>query len=332
MKNNKKDIIICLSILIISCSFITCGMLQIVFKAQPEVKVALETAGISQFNFALATYGKQLPEDKVEIYNAMVKKENQIDYSEDNLGSYLNMWLTVLRLALVITIIISIIYFTIRNKINRKRKMKQDALLNKKYMEKYSLNGNEIKVKCINGDISNNQIINKLLILWRKNDAIYFINNDYYNDFGLFKINYNDIICYSRYGDFYTSTNIEGGGSSMGMAFLGQLFGGDAGAIIASRNPITSETIVHDKRETLVFIKDNNEEKYIFFDPNFYDILMHTFPDKEIDIISKKGKTSGNNNANNNDKIEKIRKIGELKDNGYIDETEFIKLKNELNI
>lgn len=326
LKVNKKDIIYFLLVFIISIAFISWGIVGFFLKECPNDKEALVKSKISQVEFTLALYGKHLPDNKVKVYNTLVDKSSQFDYTNDNLKAYKVMWALGVIPSLVLTAILFGPYLLIKDKIKIRKIIKQEALLKGNYMKKYSLNSKVTRVRCFDGTALNKQIINNLLVYWIENDAIYFINNDFHNDLGLFSIQFNDIICFSRYGDFYTSMNIDGGDSSFGKAALGYLIAGPAGAIIASRNSINSETVVHDKRETLLFIKENNKEKYIFFDPKFYDALMHVLPSKEINIMAKKGKE----HEEINDKFEKIKKLGELKEKGYIDESEFIKLKNQL--
>ena len=326
LKVYKRKIIYILFAFIISSIFITWGLSQLVLEDDPQVKEALVKSKISQVEYILATCGKQLPDSKVKVYNSMVKKSSQFDYSKENFETYAKTWLLLLIPSLALTFTLSIPYFLIEDGIERKKRIKQETSIKESYMEKYLLNGKEAKAKIIDSTISNKQIINKILICWSENNAINFVNNDYHNDLGVFTIQFSDIICFSRYGDFYTSMNVSGGDSSFGRAALGYLIAGPSGAIIASRNTISSQTIVHDRRETLLFVQENNEEKYIFLDPNFYDALMHILPSKEINIMARKG----NKYEGNNDKFEKIKKLGELKDKGYIDESEFIKLKSEL--
>lgn len=326
LKTNKRDIVYFLFAFMISITFITCGIIQIVFKENPNLKESLEKSNISQVEFAFAMYGKHVPDNKLKIYNSMVSKDVQIDYSKDSFKNYAKNWLMGLIPSLILTVIFFIPYSSIKERIKRKNMIRKEELLEESYIKKYSLSGNLTKVKCIDGTISNKQIINKVLIYWSENNTIYLVNNDYHNDLGLFNIQFKDIICFSRYGDFYTSIDIKGGDSSFGMAALGYLIAGVAGAIIASRNSVSSKTVIHDERETLLFIRENDEEKYIFLEPKFYDFLMHILPNKEIGIMTNKE----NKYEKDNDKFEKIKKLGELKDKGYINESEFIKLKSEL--
>ncbi|MBZ9633218.1 SHOCT domain-containing protein [Clostridium sp. FP1] len=326
MKVNKSKIIYLLLAFIISITFITWGLSQLELKNNPQVREALAKSKISQVEYIFAVCGKQLPDSKVKVFNSMVKKSSQFDYSKNNFEDYAENWLIFLIPSLILTAILFAPYLIIQDRIERKKKIKQEALLKENYIKKYSLNGKVTKVKCIDGTISNTQVINKTLNFWNDKKAIYFVNSDHHNDLGLFNIQFKDVIWFSRYGELYTSMDVNGGDSSFGRAALGYLIAGPAGAIIASVDSINSETIVHDKRETLLFIQENNEEKYIFFEPNLYDVLMHILPSKEINIMAKKEKKY----EGNNDKFEKIKKLGELREKGYIDESEFIKLKADI--
>ena len=140
------------------------------------------------------------------------------------------------------------------------------------------------RIFCVDAIISDSKFINKRLILWSYNNVIIFINSNYHEDIGLYNIKLDNVICFSRFGDFYISMNVNGGDSSFGRVALRYLIAGSSGAIVASRNSVSDNTFIHDNRETLLFIKENNEEKYLFFEPNFYDILTHISPSKEIKI------------------------------------------------
>lgn len=73
------------------------------------------------------------------------------------------------------------------------------------------------------------------------------------------------------------------------------------------------------------FINDGDEEKYIFFDRNFYDFLMHSIPNKEINH-----KLKNKTNVSENSKVEELRQLGELREKGIINQDEFEKLKRNL--
>ncbi|MCC5911723.1 MAG: hypothetical protein JJT76_14960 [Clostridiaceae bacterium] len=171
---------------------------------------------------------------------------------------------------------------SIISKRNAAKKLRERSLKQQDYLEKYNVGNDAIYIKCLDCKTYNINAKNAHVIIWYDNDKINVIGREFTNDIGKIQIDINNIICFLRYGDFYTSSNIKGGDSSFERAALGYLLAGDVGAIIASRNPIVSSTEVHDKRETLLIVREDNIEKYLFFEPELYNYLMHLIPTKEI--------------------------------------------------
>lgn len=323
MKVRRKNLLYILITFFISLIFVIWGFISIFFTV-PEYKIPLKKANITKTEIAFTLVGNKIPESKIKIYNSLVDKQLQIGHKKDTLLDAINAWLIFLIPSAMLTTFLYIPYYLISKKLRNKKEMKQNKLLQKRYMDKYHICGNEATTFCITGSITNQFLFNKCLLIQNDGNYIYLINRDFKNDIGIYKLNYNDITCFSRFGDFYTSMNISGGNSSFGNAALGYLLAGPAGAIIGSRTPIKGQTIVHDNRETIVFVKENNDEKYIFFEPMFYEYLMHIAPFKEISHLTKIV------NTNEGDKISKLNKIIDLKNKGYINEEEFYKLKSEL--
>lgn len=323
MKLKKKNLVYIFTTFCISLIFVIWAIVNLIYEL-PDNRIPLKKANITKTEIALLLVGKKIPENKVKVYNSFVGKQDQIGKNKDNLKTDITTWLIILIPSIMLTALLYVPYFLISEKIKKKIEMKRNRLLQKNYMEKYHISGNELTTICITGSITNQLIFNKRVLAWNDNNCVYLVNSDYRNDIGIYKLNINDITCFSRFGDFYTSLKINGGDSSFGMAALGYLLAGPAGAIIGSRNSVRSETVIHDNRETIVFVKENNDEKYIFFEPMFYEYLMHIAPNKEISYLAKIVTNNGE------DKIDKLNKIIELKDKGYINEEEFYKLKSEL--
>lgn len=140
------------------------------------------------------------------------------------------------------------------------------------------------------------------------------------------------ISCFSRFGDFYASTKIEGGGgggSSLSGALIGGAVAGGVGAVIGSRkeiDPITSKTIEVDRRNTILYIADEQKEKYLHFDSKSYEKFLRIFPQKEINFTKKNGIES---DFTENITI-RIRELKKLKDEGLITDNEYENKKKEL--
>lgn len=330
MKDTKKDILIIVVAFILSLTTVTFASVEIVERFSPQFnhennKEAIKKANITKWDLAFEAFGKEIPEDKVDTYNSFVNEQYKIDYSKKDVSSMMEGIWIILFCSIVVTTVLTAPYFYIKAKLKRRKQIKVDKVLKKNYGEKYSLNGKNFYVKCIESSYYNKEMMDKTLIVWQENELLYFVNQNYKNDIGLIGINIKDITCFSRYGDLYTSLNINGGDSSYGRATLGYLFAGPAGAIIASRNSISSTTQVHDNRETLLFINEGDNEKFIFFAPEFYDFLMHIMPNKEVNhMLNTESKSKESN------KLDELSKLAELKEKGIINESEFTKLKNEL--
>lgn len=322
MKFKKMDFFVVIILFIISLSLVTTFLVHILYSYSDENERFKKT-NITKTELALALYGKPLPDSKLQAFNSL--GDHKIDNNKDKITDYIKMYSILLIPSIILTAFLSRPYFSFKNSLERGRKKRAEDLLKKNYNKKYSINEHSYIVQCIDSSSYNKEITNKSLIAWKENNIINFVNSDYTDDIGILKINLNDITCFSRFGDFYTTSHINGGDSSYSRAALGYLLAGPAGAIISSRNPVSGETMLHDNRETLLFINKNNEEKFVFFEPKFYDFLIHIIPNKEINH-----KMNTEAKINSDDKLEKLRKLGDLKEKGYINSDEFDKLKSEL--
>lgn len=160
------------------------------------------------------------------------------------------------------------------------------------------------------------------------------------------KRNYDAYICalaipvkqihfYKSDGDIYTETNVSGGGgggSSISGAIIGGIIGGDAGAIIGSRekiDPITSSTIVHDSRAICLYYNQPSDDmRIIKFSPDSYSSLLAIIPEKDHSYVIRNESVSQKNVKN--DITDKLLKLKELKDLNLITEEEFLQKKQEI--
>ena len=86
-----------------------------------------------------------------------------------------------------------------------------------------------------------------------------------------------DIFYFDEKGSVSYSTNVAGGGSSVGGAVVGGILAGGTGAVIGSRKGISSETIEHDTRKTVLATKNGTYE----YPYAYYDIFCKLIPEKE---------------------------------------------------
>lgn len=215
-------------------------------------------------------------------------------------------------------------------------KILSDLLERKKAENHFTLNKTSDKdgyiIAIAINDIEKHQ--QKTFYVWIENDELIFLDKYVYG-IKLFKIPLNNILSFSRYGDFYTETSIsggDGGGSSLTGAVIGGVIAGGAGAVIGSRrkiNEIKTENKLIDERQTILELDINSNKEYMFFCTEAYNVFMDLIPSKEISFVNKEAKQSNTYN-DSNDIYNKIRQIAQLKDDGILTEEEFNNKKKEL--
>lgn len=127
------------------------------------------------------------------------------------------------------------------------------------------------------------------LKLYTEGNVLCFASVDYSKLSVLYKIPIGHIEYFDRYGDFYTETNVSGGGSSVKGAVVGSIVAGEMGATIGSRKKIETKTEIVDKRQTIMYINDSA----VRFDSDAFDIFMDVIPKKEINHIKIQNSVEG---------------------------------------
>jgi hypothetical protein len=145
---------------------------------------------------------------------------------------------------------------------------------------------------------------------------------------------------FAKSGEVYRETQISGGGgggSSLGGAIVGGLIAGDAGAVIGSRkstDAITTKTITHDSRETIISYLDNAQRKVLTLRYKDYQVLDDLIPEKNYEVVTeikKQGIIQQSIKADKSKAItEQIKELAGLRDNGILTEEEFADKKKEL--
>ena len=157
----------------------------------------------------------------------------------------------------------------------------------------------------------------------------------------VFKVHLEKVEYYAIKGEVVHENKISGGGgggSSLKGAVVGGVIAGGAGAVIGSRkktDPIKSELITHDNRETFLNFFDNNNVKHsMFFEYKDHDSFKELIPEKDYNIVntiqtnlilSKVISESESGNV-----ADKIRELAKLKDEGILTEQEFSEKKKAL--
>lgn len=149
----------------------------------------------------------------------------------------------------------------------------------------------------------------------------YFFNFEWKSSLDISKINY-----YTIQGDKYATTNIKGGGSSLGKAVIGGAIAGGAGAIIASREEITSTTDFIDERKTMIYYQDGEEVSNIILSGEAYDYLLNVIPEKEYSFVISQQKEQESKHSS----LSNLEQLADLRDKGILTEEEFTIKKKQI--
>lgn len=214
------------------------------------------------------------------------------------------------------------------------------------FKSKITIPENALKVKYKNGFA---KLLETENYVWIENNELCFFpssppNTDTPSNISkiiLYKIPINKIEYYATRGEIVHENKITGGGgggSSVSGAIVGGVIAGGAGAVIGSRkktDPIKSELIIHDNRETFLnFFDDNNVKHSMFFDFKDYYTFNELIPEKAFEIVNTIKTNNILNKVINESKpvniSDQIRELAKLKDEGLLTEEEFTEKKKEL--
>lgn len=155
-----------------------------------------------------------------------------------------------------------------------------------------------------------------------------------------FTVELNQIKYFELIGEKFYENKISGGGSQEGdlsKAIVGQALFGTAGAVVGGQqkiDPIKSELILHDNRETRIVLHHHEggiSEMIVRFD--FYQMLKELLPDKDkliVDEIMKQNIINKQINPITDNLSDKLKLLEKLKNDSTIDETEYQNRKNKL--
>jgi len=175
--------------------------------------------------------------------------------------------------------------------------------------------------------------------IWIEEEKLCFfptiaLRNSYYNTVN--SIPLKDIEYYAIQGNISKETKISGGGgemggSSIGGAIIGGVIAGGAGAIIGSRKggriePIKSEIITHDNRETFLNYFVDGVKRPVFFYYTDYPTLLKLIPEKDYNNLFKRNVSKGSKPLFK----EQLVDLADLKEKGIITEEEFNEKKKIL--
>ena len=285
-----------------------------------------------------------------DIYNAIKNNKSSISYKNEVLRDIFVM-LLVIALGAVIYAIVNIFLIKRRCKIEAEQKVeeikKEQIRLNRvrlqneweEQVEKLGYSCSAIQVSYGNWIWVENNIFYEAEKANRYIER-YLNSNEENHEVMVEMISVKDIQYFSKEGDVQYTTKISGGGgggSSIGGAIVGGLLAGEAGAIIGSRkqaNEITTETVKHDGRSTLIrYYKGGQVLTINYIGIEVYDYLLKMIPEKDLLTQQLKSKQIPDNDTSqvNSDSIEeKLISIKKLHEKGLITEEEYNKKKNEI--
>jgi hypothetical protein len=257
----------------------------------------------------------------------------------------------------------------IRKKINPKESSPNPKILKKSAIETYNRDFVKVnipdkclKVNCKNGEFRNDMrdlnsdnfwtrktnILMGINYFWKSDDCLYFyptidcIETNRWRlsniEFKIATIRIDEIQYFQRVSKVFSEKKISGGGgggSSIGNAILGGAIAGPVGAIIASRkkiDPIKIEKTTNVVKSCILCYFRNGFGYLVSFDYDDYKVFNEYIPDKEYYFVKDNTKINTNlkESIQETNVIQKIRELGNLKDEGLITQEEFDEKKKEL--
>lgn len=226
----------------------------------------------------------------------------------------------------------------------REAQVKKQQDRNARYHQRYNIPQNANVVKGIFNDISAlspycgdkamamSEQEKQMYYFWKANSKINIVSKPGYNGIPTTHIamflDIDKISYYVREGSTHLETNIKGGGSSLGKAVVGGVIAGGAGAVVASRNKITSESKLVDNQKTVIVYEHNNNVVNIVLGSKAYDYLMQWIPNKEYKFVMSKTTEVVEKVESNN--LADIETLAVLRDKGILTEEEFSAKKKQL--
>lgn len=128
-------------------------------------------------------------------------------------------------------------------------------------------------------------------------------------------------------GDLQYTASVNGGGVNLGGAVAGAVIAGAAGAIVGSRNAVSSETVKHDNR---AFVLAFDGDKDFIVKENvleYYNAFMKLVPQKEVSVYMKSSIPDASVEKIDSNELVKMK---ELLDQGIITQEEFDTKKKQI--
>lgn len=145
------------------------------------------------------------------------------------------------------------------------------------------------------------------------------------------------ILYFEEIGELRKYTTVSGGGSSLKGALLGYAIADDVGAIIGSREPITTNVVSEDDRRIeLIYKNQDGQIENLEFMHDAYDVFKKLIPLKELKKINSLNNVQGIKEETDigiqehKSVKDKLKQLKDLQDEGLITEEEFTEQKKKI--
>lgn len=157
------------------------------------------------------------------------------------------------------------------------------------------------------------------------------------SDLKLKSIPMDSILYFEEVGELRKYTTVSGGGSSLKGALLGYAIAEDVGAIIGSREPITTNIVSEDDRRIeLIYKNQKGQIENLEFKHDAYDVFKKLMPLKELRKIVSLNTVQDIREGDHNDiqtyrtAKDKLKQLKELQNEGLITEEDFAERKKKI--
>ncbi len=145
------------------------------------------------------------------------------------------------------------------------------------------------------------------------------------------------ILYFEEVGELRKYTTVSGGGTSLKGALLGYAIAEDIGAIIGSREPITTNVVSEDDRRIeLIYKNEEGQIENLEFKHDAYNVFKKLIPLKELrkivslNTVENKKHNKIKESQKSQTVKEKLKQLSELEAEGLITEEEFSEQKKKV--
>lgn len=124
--------------------------------------------------------------------------------------------------------------------------------------------------------------LNSSLYYWRESDTLNLCENKKKGDAERITIHKDNVLSFTTSGELTVTSDVKGGGVSLGGAVVGGALLGPVGAIVGGRKKVKTQTKTVDTRKTYLKFLENNIEKTIVLNYAVYNDLCILCMDKKI--------------------------------------------------